>query len=84
MEAYLAAYDPDPPQPYPGVEAVLARLRDGAVASNKVRSAGRIELARLGWKPEVALFADDFGGPKRLGPVLDAPRYDCGSDHLRW
>ena len=28
--------------------------------------------ARLGWTPEVALFADAFAGPKQLGPVLDA------------
>jgi phosphoglycolate phosphatase-like HAD superfamily hydrolase len=42
------------------------------VCSNKRPGAGHAELRRLGWKPDVALFSDAFGGPKRLGPVLDA------------
>jgi phosphoglycolate phosphatase-like HAD superfamily hydrolase len=41
------------------------------VCSNKTRSSGWAELDALGWQPAVALFADDFGGPKHLGPVLD-------------
>src|SRR5436190_15019422 len=72
MEAYLEAYDPDIAAPYAGVDDMLARLGPWAVASNKVRSAGQRELARLGWMPELALFADDFGGIKRLPPVLEA------------
>ena len=42
------------------------------MCSNKHADAGRAELARLGWEPEVALFSDAFDGPKQLGPVLDA------------
>lgn len=69
---YLDAYDCDAAQPYAGVAEVIAHL-DGrwALCSNKVASAGRRELARLQWSPLVAMFAEDFGGPKRLGPVLD-------------
>lgn len=69
---YLAAYDPERAQPFAGVDELLARLDVWAVCSNKHGPAGRAELARLGWRPAVARFADDFGGPKRLGPVLDA------------
>jgi HAD superfamily hydrolase (TIGR01549 family) len=70
---YLAAYDPEVSLPFPGVEETLAALPRYAVCSNKARVSGVAELARLGWEPEMALFADDFGGgPKRLPPVLDA------------
>jgi phosphoglycolate phosphatase-like HAD superfamily hydrolase len=71
VDDYLAAYDGSVVQPFPGVEAMLGRLDRWAVCSNKRRVSGRAELARLGWRPEVALFSDDFGGqPKELGPVL--------------
>ena len=80
MEDYLNAYDVTQAMPYAGVESMLARLPRWAVASNKVRSAGRAELARLGWEPEAALFAEDFGGAKRLGPVLGA--LDVGTDQV--
>jgi HAD superfamily hydrolase (TIGR01549 family) len=69
---YLAAYDVTEAQPYPGVDALLARLGRWAVCSNKDRGTARAELARLGWAPEVARFTDDFDGPKRLGPVIAA------------
>lgn len=71
VEDYLSRYDVDRAQPYPGVDAVVRRLRRWAVCSNKVASAGVAELERLGWAPEVAMFADDFGGPKHLTPVLE-------------
>ncbi|HEX2851257.1 MAG TPA: HAD-IA family hydrolase [Acidimicrobiales bacterium] len=70
LDAYLANYDVGRAQPYPGVEEMLGRLRRWAVASNKVRAAGTAELRRLGWRPEVAMFADDFAGPKQLAPLL--------------
>jgi HAD superfamily hydrolase (TIGR01549 family) len=73
VEDYLARYDPSSVEPFDGVEEVLAALPRWAVASHKVRSSGDEELARLGWSPAVALFAEDFaGGRKSLEPVLDA------------
>jgi HAD superfamily hydrolase (TIGR01549 family) len=73
LDDYLGAYDPTEARPFPGVDEALAALPGYAMCSNKARVSGRAELARLGWQPDVALFADDFGGgPKRLGPVLEA------------
>ena len=69
---YLDRYDVNLAQAFPGVDDVVAELDRWAVCSNKEVRSGRAELARLGWEPEVAMFADDFGGPKQLGPVLDA------------
>jgi phosphoglycolate phosphatase-like HAD superfamily hydrolase len=73
VDVYLARYDVDVVQPFPGVTEMLAELDRWAVCSNKARASGVAELARLGWTPTVALFSDDFGGlPKALAPVLDA------------
>lgn len=69
---YLDHYDAEAVAPFAGVPEVVARLGRWAVCSNKVAVHGTAELARLGWHPEVARFADDFDGPKALGPVLDA------------
>jgi HAD superfamily hydrolase (TIGR01549 family) len=71
VDDYLAAYDEGAVMPFPGVEAMLGRLDEWAVCSNKHATAGRAELLRLGWTPRVALFSDAFDGPKRLGPVLE-------------
>jgi pyrophosphatase PpaX len=69
---YVAAYDPTTTVPFEGVDELLGRLHRWAVCSNKAAASARAELARLGWAPEVALFADDFGGrPKELGPVVE-------------
>jgi len=70
VEEYLAAYNPDRAQPFPGVEALITSLDRWAVCSNKHPHSGTAELARLRWFPEVALFADSFAGPKSLPPVL--------------
>lgn len=51
---------------------MLAELERWAVCSNKLGGYARGELARLGWEPDVALFAEDYGGRKRLDPVLEA------------
>jgi len=68
---YLARYDPTAAQPFPGVAALVGALGAWGLASNKERTSGRRELARLGWNPTVALFSDDFGGAeKALGPLL--------------
>lgn len=72
MDAYLALYDEAAAQPFPGTPELVAALDRWAVCSNKHARSGRAELARLRWDPDVALFADAFGGPKRLPPVLDA------------
>jgi HAD superfamily hydrolase (TIGR01549 family) len=72
MDAYLAAYDEDQAQPFAGTDALIGQLGRWAVCSNKHRRSGQVELARLGWKPDLAMFSETFDGPKRLGPVLDA------------
>lgn len=73
LDDYLSRYDVSAAPPYPGVDELLSALpAPWALCSNKVARYGRAEVERLGWHPQVALFADDFGGPKRLGPVVDA------------
>ncbi|MEQ1786060.1 MAG: HAD hydrolase-like protein [Acidimicrobiales bacterium] len=72
VEAYLDLYDPTSSLPFDGVPELLGGLGRWGLASNKNRSSGRQELARLGWTPEVALFSDDFGGAeKQLAPLLE-------------
>lgn len=71
VDDYLDHYDVDQAQPFPGAHELVAGLDRWAVCSNKHPSGGVPELARLGWEPEVALFADAFGfAGKALGPVL--------------
>ena len=72
VETYIAAYEPKDVQPFAGVDAMLRAVPRWAVASHKDREVGRAELVALEWKPEVAYFAQDFGGPKRLDVLLDA------------
>ncbi len=73
VAAYLEHYDASAVLPFDGVVEVLSQLRRWGLASNKERVSGRRELQQLGWRPEVALFSDDFGGQeKELGPLLDA------------
>lgn len=78
VDDYLAAYDAEAAQPYPGVEALLAQLARWGVASNKHGPTGRAELARLGWRPDVACFSDDFGNGKDLGRVLERVALGAG------
>lgn len=70
VDDYVAAYDVTAATPFPGVEELLARLDRWVIVSNKRPEPGRAEVARLGWRPEAAWFADAFDGPKRLEPVL--------------
>lgn len=73
VDDYLDRYDVTAAQPFAGADDLVHGLRRWAVCSNKVRRFGLAELQRLGWSPEVALFAEDFGGgPKRVAPALDA------------
>lgn len=78
LDDYLRAYDPAAARPFPGVDAMLGNLGRWGLCSNKHTTSGRSELARLGWRPDVALFSEDFGGPKRLDPVLDALGVEAG------
>ena len=68
---YLRAYDVGRAKPYPGVPDVIERLDRWGVCSNKHPASGRAELDRLGWRPEVATFAEPGTGQKRLGPLLE-------------
>lgn len=71
VDDYLAHYDHEVAPPFPGADDLVDRLDRWAVCSNKHHHSGTYELARLGWEPEVALFADAFAGRgKSLGPVL--------------
>ena len=79
LEDFLAAYDVSAAQPFAGVEELLDVLGSWAVCSNKHPGPARAELARLGWEPVVALFADAFAGPKTLGPVATALGVSPGS-----
>jgi phosphoglycolate phosphatase-like HAD superfamily hydrolase len=73
VEDYLDLYDATVVEPFPGVEELVAGLDRWAVCSNKARASGRLELARLGWEPTLALFSEDFDGlPKTLTPALAA------------
>jgi phosphoglycolate phosphatase-like HAD superfamily hydrolase len=78
MDAYVDAYDDEVVVPFPGVDEVVRRLDRWALCSNKHPRSGVAELARLGWEPEVALFADHFQwAHKALGPVLEALGLDA-------
>ncbi len=77
LDDYLDAYDESLSQPFPGVAAMLQSLGSWSVCSNKHPRSGHAELARLGWQPEVAMFADAFEGPKALPPVLAALGVDA-------
>ena len=78
MDEYLALYDPSAVVVYPGVDELLRALPRYGIASHKLRASGEAELARFGWTPAVAMFAEDFeGGHKALRPVLDALGVDA-------
>jgi HAD superfamily hydrolase (TIGR01549 family) len=73
MDAYVDAYDVGSVLPFPGVPEVVPKLGRWALCSNKHPLSGRAELERLGWEPELAVFADHFDWRhKTLVPVLDA------------
>lgn len=73
VDDYVAHYDLEMAQPFDGSHELIDSLDRWAVCSNKLEAAGTAELSRLGWRPELALFAEAFGGAgKTLGPVLAA------------
>lgn len=72
LDDYADAYDTDAVRPFDGIDEVMGRLGRWAVCSNKHPASATAELSRLGWRPEVALFAEDFSwAHKRVRPVLD-------------
>lgn len=72
LDDYAAAYDVEVVRPFDGIDDAVAQLGRWAVCSNKHPASATAELARLGWRPEVALFADDFGwAHKTVAPVLE-------------
>jgi len=76
VEDYVRHYDPEFIQPFDGVEGLISRLDRWAIFSNKLAVAGEKELETLGWRPDLALFFESFGGPKTLAPVLNAMRLE--------
>src|SRR3546814_20466573 len=73
VDAYIEIYDVSASLAFAGVDELLSGLDRWAVCSNKTRTSGDAELARLGWTPALTMFSEDFGGgPKRLEPVLEA------------
>ena len=78
--AYVGAYDTGAAQPFPGVHELVTSLDRFAICSNKETSSGTAELRRLGWRPDLAMFADEFPGPKELGPVL--ARLGLAGEHV--
>lgn len=73
LDDYVDAYDDDAVEPFSGVSEAVERFGRWALCSNKHPSSAKAELARLGWTPEVALFAEDYDwAHKHLGPVLEA------------
>jgi HAD superfamily hydrolase (TIGR01549 family) len=72
MDAYVDAYDESVVQPFPGVAEVVDELGRWAICSNKHPRSASAELARLGWRPELAVYSDHFDWQhKRLDPVLE-------------
>jgi phosphoglycolate phosphatase-like HAD superfamily hydrolase len=69
---YMDRYDVSAALPFAGVTGLIESLDRWALCSNKKATPGRAEVDRLGWRPQVAMFTEDFGGAKRLGPMLDA------------
>lgn len=72
LDAYADAYRDDVVVPFPGVAETVPDLGRWALCSNKHPRSATAELDRLGWRPEVAVFADHFGwAHKSLQPVLE-------------
>ncbi len=72
LDDYADTYRDHVVGPFPGVEEAVPLLGRWALCSNKHPRSGIAEMARLGWDPEVAVFADHFDwAHKRLGPVLE-------------
>lgn len=72
VERYVAAYDTSAAQPFCGVQELLDQLSRWGICSNKAGPSARAELERLGWRPEISWFAEDFGGEaKSLRPLVE-------------
>ncbi len=72
LDDYAEAYDVEVVRAFDGVDRVIPQLGRWAVCSNKHPVSATAELTRLGWHPEVALFAEDFHwAHKSVAPILD-------------
>lgn len=81
MAAFVDRYDVEVVQPFPGVDEVVQMLGRWGLCSNKHPESGVAELVRLGWIPEVAMFADSFEWVhKSLPPMLEA--MDVGAEEI--
>lgn len=76
MDDYVEVYRTFQPLPFTDVEELVRGLPTWHICSNKHGPDGRRELERLRWSPSSAWFADAFGGPKSLRPLLDVHRLD--------
>lgn len=79
VDDYASAYDEVTSSagsavlPFDGVGELVSGLGRWALCSNKHPRSGTHELQRLGWSPEVVMFADDFDWRhKHLAPVIAA------------
>lgn len=78
LDAYVEHYDTAVSQPFPGVDDLVSRLGRWSICSNKHPVSARAEIERLGWQPEVAMYADAFDwAHKELRPVLEAMGLDA-------
>lgn len=72
LDDYVDAYDVNSAKPYAGMDELVALLGRWAICSNKHPRSAEAELERLGWHPEVAMYADAFDWQhKELEPLLD-------------
>lgn len=79
LQSYVDHYDTTISQPFAGVEELVASLGRWSICSNKHPVSAIAEIERLGWKPEVAMYADAFGwAHKELPPILEAMGLDVG------
>src|SRR3546814_5134170 len=60
VDAYIEIYDVSASLAFAGVDELLSGLDRWAVCSNKTRTSGDAELARLGWTPELTMFSEDL------------------------
>ena len=76
VDDYVEVYRTFQPLPFAEVEELVRGLETWHICSNKHGPDGHRELERLGWSPSSVWFADVFGGPKSLRPLLAAHSLD--------
>lgn len=72
LDSYVDHYDTTVSRPFPGIEELVDGMGRWAICSNKHPRSARAEIERLGWRPEVAMYADAFDwAHKELAPLLE-------------